>query len=209
MIKNDLHQYENKLINQGYQYIAGVDEAGRGALCGPVVAASVIFPLGFNIDGINDSKKLTPKQRSHFREIIINNCLDYSISIVDSSTIDKINILEASRLAMNNCIKQLKVKPDFVLTDAMKIEFTEHISIIKGDQKSISIAAASIIAKTTRDEYMEKLALDYPEYGFDRHFGYGTKIHLTAINELGIIEEHRKTFSPVSNYLTKRTTTIK
>ena len=196
-------EFEDKYYNQGYQVIGGLDEAGRGPLAGPVVAACVVFPSSFNDEIINDSKKLSDKKRRELVNIIKENALDYSISVVDEEIIDKINIYQASRLAMMECIKKLKVNLDVALTDAMplpdlkiKVE-----AIVKGDQKSLSIAAASILAKVTRDELMEEYDKVYPEYKFAKHKGYGTKEHLKAIEEFGICKIHRKTYEPIKSML--------
>lgn len=195
----NLLQYENDFYEQGYELIAGVDEAGCGPLCGPVVAACVILPRGLMIEGVDDSKKLTPQKREELAIIIKRLAIDYNVAVVDAKTIDQINILEASRLAMNNAIKGLKIKPDFVLTDHMRINDYEHLSVVKGDQKSLSIAAASIIAKTYRDQYMIDLDQKYPMYDLVNNKGYGTKKHIEAINQYGIINEHRKSFAPIKN----------
>jgi ribonuclease HII len=192
--------YENKYIKMGHRYIAGVDEAGRGPLAGPVVIAAVILPNNYNNDLINDSKKLTQKQRSELYGEIIKNALAYKIVTIDEATIDKINIYQASKLGMINAIKALKHPLDLVLTDAMPIGElkVEVVSLIKGDSKSISIAAASILAKVTRDELMNNLHKIYPQYGFDKHKGYPTKAHLAAIEKYGITKYHRLSYKPVA-----------
>jgi ribonuclease HII len=192
--------YENKYIKMGHRYIAGVDEAGRGPLAGPVVIAAVILPNNYNNDLINDSKKLTQKQRSELYGEIIKNALAYKIVTIDEATIDKINIYQASKLGMINAIKALKHPLDLVLTDAMPIGElkVEVVSLIKGDSKSISIAAASILAKVTRDELMNNLHKLYPQYGFDKHKGYPTKAHLAAIEKYGITKYHRLSYKPVA-----------
>jgi len=193
-------EYENKYIKMGHRYIAGVDEAGRGPLAGPVVIAAVILPNNYNNDLINDSKKLTKKQRSELYGEIIKNALAYKIVTIDEATIDKINIYQASKLGMINAIKSLKHPLDLVLTDAMPIGElkVEVVSLIKGDSKSISIAAASILAKVTRDELMMNLHNLYPQYGFDKHKGYPTKAHLAAIEKYGITKYHRLSYKPVA-----------
>lgn len=201
MIKSHLDEYEKKYQLQGYKLIAGIDEAGRGPLAGPVVAAAVIFPVGVYLPEINDSKQLSKKKREQLVEVIKQNALAIEVSVVDVEIIDKINILEAARLAMINAYHQLTTKPDFILTDAMDIKVDNHESIIKGDQKSVTIAAASIIAKTYRDKYMQKLDEQHPEYGFITNQGYGTKRHLEAINNYGIINQHRKTFEPIKTII--------
>jgi ribonuclease HII len=193
-------EYENKYIKMGHRYIAGVDEAGRGPLAGPVVIAAVILPNNYNNALINDSKKLTKKQRSELYGEIIKNALAYKIVTIDEATIDKINIYQASKLGMINAIKSLKHPLDLVLTDAMPIGElkVEVVSFIKGDSKSISIAAASILAKVTRDELMMNLHNLYPQYGFDKHKGYPTKAHLAAIEKYGITKYHRLSYKPVA-----------
>lgn len=198
-----MFEYENEYSSKGYKLIAGVDEAGRGPLCGPVVCACVIMPLEEDkiIEGINDSKKLTEKKRNNLYDKIINTALAYSVVFVDEKTIDEINILNATKLGMKKCIGQLKTKPDFVLVDAVKgldIE-TEYLPIIKGDAKSYSIAAASILAKVSRDKHLIDLDKEYPQYEFARHKGYGTKLHIEKLKEFGPCPIHRKTF--IKNFI--------
>lgn len=197
----DLLQYEKELYEQGYTYIAGCDEAGRGPLCGPVVASAVILPKGYTLPGLTDSKKLTEKQREKFFPIIMQDAISVGISIIDNNKIDEINILEASRLAMNEAVKKLNIKPEFILTDAMDLRCDNCLPIIKGDQKSITIAAASVIAKVTRDRIMYELDKKYPEYEFAKHKGYPTKRHLEIIDKYGILDIYRKTFKPVKDIL--------
>lgn len=199
----NLYQYENELYLKGYNNIAGTDEAGRGPLAGPVVAAAVILPKGLIIEGINDSKKLSEKKREELSYIIKEKAVAYSIVFVDEKKIDEINIYEASRLAMIKAISSLKVKADYVLSDAMPINSldVEVLPIIKGDAKSASIAASSILAKVARDHYMEKLDSKYPEYGFKKHKGYPTKAHIEAIKKYGVLDCHRKTYGPVREQL--------
>ena len=202
---NDMREYENKYINLGYKVIAGTDEAGRGPLVGPVVCACVVLPNGYNNDEINDSKKLTEKKREKLYDIIMRDALSVGVSIISSKEIDEINILEASRKGMIESYKEAnkKIKIDVLLTDAMKID-TLSIpveKIIKGDAKSISIAAASIIAKVTRDRILLELDKKYPEYGFSSHKGYPTKKHLEAIEKYGIFDEYRKTYGPVKKII--------
>lgn len=177
-------------------YIAGVDEAGRGPLAGPVVAAAVILPKDCEILYLNDSKKLSDKKRRLLFEEIKEKAVSYGIGIVPETTIDEINILQATYLAMQKAIRELKIKPDILLNDAVIIPGieTEQIKIIKGDAKSVSIAAASILAKVTRDDMMIDLAKTYPEYGFEKHKGYGTKAHYTALDEFGISPVHRLSY---------------
>lgn len=192
-----MREHENELINKGYKLIAGIDEAGRGPLVGPVFAAAVIFPKGYTNKLINDSKKLTAKKREELYNIIIKDAIDYSIAFATSKEIDKLNILGATKLAMKRALKDLN-NYDYALIDAVKLEEDiNHLSIIKGDQKSISIAAASILAKVERDKYMEDLHNKYPEYDFINNKGYPTKKHLNFIKEHGIFDEYRFTFKPV------------
>lgn len=202
----DNRQFEKELNEKGLYNIAGVDEVGRGPLVGPVVTACVVLPKDYELDGLTDSKKLTKKQREKFFDIIMNDALAIGIGIKDEDVIDEVNIYEATKLAMkeaiDNCKKKIKI--DHVLIDAMKLDIDiPTTSIIKGDLKSISISAASVIAKVTRDRMMDELDKVYPMYGFSKNAGYGTKQHIEAIKEFGIIKEHRKTFKPVCFYLDK------
>lgn len=202
----DNREFEKELNANGINYIAGVDEVGRGPLVGPVVTACVVLPKDYYIEGLTDSKKLTKKQREKFFDIISKDALGIGIGIKSEKVIDEVNIYEATKLAMyeaiDNCKK--KVKIEHVLIDAMKLDLDiPSTSIIKGDFKSITISAASIIAKVTRDRMMDELDLIYPMYGFKDNAGYGTKKHIEAIKEYGIIDEHRKTFKPVCFYLDK------
>ena len=193
----DLYKYENELYEKGIKYIGGVDEVGRGPLIGPVVTACVVLPKDFVLEGLTDSKKLSEKKRELFYDYIINNCISYAIGIVEADEIDEINIYEASRKAMILAINEVKSKINLehVLVDAMPLDIDiPTTSIIKGDSKSISIAAASVIAKVTRDKMMYKLDKKYPQYGFGKHKGYPTKAHIEAINKYGLIEGYRKTY---------------
>jgi len=200
-----LYQYENELYEKGVKYIAGVDEAGRGPLAGPVVAAAVILKKGATFKYVNDSKQLTEKQRELALIEIKENALAIGIGICSVDEIDLINIYRASREAMISAIRQLKNKPDFLLIDAMPMEIDiPLLSIIKGDTLSVSIAAASIVAKTTRDGYMMEMDKIFPEYGFKNHKGYGTKEHLEAIKTYGITPIHRKTYEPIKSLLKKK-----
>lgn len=194
--------FENKYYKNSINFICGCDEAGRGCLCGPVVAAAVILPKEYSNELINDSKQLTPKQRENLFLDIIKNALSYGVGYVDSVTIDKINIYEASRQAMIKAINNLNYKYDLVLTDAMPIHTLnkEVIPIIKGDAKCKCIAAASIIAKVCRDHYMLAMALKYPQFHFDKNKGYGTKVHLEALEKYGPIPNfHRFSYAPIKN----------
>lgn len=197
----DLLQYEKELYQKGYKYIAGCDEAGRGPLCGPVVAAAVILPENYVLEGLTDSKKLTEKQREKFYPIIMRDAISVGVSIVDNVKIDDINILEASRFGMNDAVSKLSQRPDFILTDAMDLKCDNCLPIIKGDQKSLTIAAASVVAKVTRDHIMYEIDQKYPEYEFARHKGYPTKRHLELIDKYGILDIYRKTFKPVKEIL--------
>lgn len=198
----DLLAFEKELYNEGYNFIAGTDEAGRGPLAGPVVAAAVILPKNTIITGVNDSKQLTEKKRNELFDIINEKALAVGIAFVDNKKIDEINILEASRLAMMEAIKKLKIKAEYVLSDAMPMPLDVPVKpIIKGDALSESIAAASIIAKVTRDRYMDEMDKKYPEYGFKKHKGYPTKDHIEAIKKYGITDIHRKTFKPIKTML--------
>lgn len=196
-------EYEENLNKEGIKYIAGVDEVGRGPLVGPVVTACVILPEGYILEGLTDSKKLTAKKREKYFDIIMKDALSISIGIKSEKVIDEVNIYEATKLAMYEAINNSKIKPEHVLIDAMKLEKLDipSTSIIKGDYKSITIAAASVIAKVTRDRMLIELDSKYPEYGFKKNMGYGTKQHIEAIEKYGIIPEHRKTFKPVSDNL--------
>lgn len=190
-------QNEKELWSLDYRAIAGIDEAGRGPLAGPVVAACVIMPMDMEIDGIYDSKKLSPKRREAMYDIIYDTALSIGVGWIDHEDIDEINILNATYSAMEMAIKACDIKPDYLLIDAVKLP-NIHIpqrSIVKGDNQSQSIAAASIVAKVTRDREMEKWHDIYPEYGFNRHKGYGTKQHIEAIKEHGLCPIHRKSFS--------------
>lgn len=196
-------EYEDELEKKGIKYIAGVDEVGRGPLVGPVVTACVILPPGYTLEGLTDSKKLSLKKREMYFDIIMKDALSVSVGMKSEDVIDDVNIYEATKLAMYEAINNSKIKPEHVLIDAMKLEELEmpSTSIIKGDLKSITIAAASVIAKVTRDRMLVELDKKYPEYGFAKNAGYGTKQHIEAIEKYGIIKEHRKTFKPVSDHL--------
>ena len=199
----DLWQYENELHSQGINIIGGTDEAGRGPLYGPVVAACVVLPQGFELEGLNDSKKLSEKKRNIFYDYIVKNTI-YGIGIVSPEEIDKINIYEASRKAMTIAIKQVQkqIPLEYVISDAMPIDLDIPVMpIIKGDAKSMSIAAASVIAKVTRDRILYEIDEKHPEYGFKNHKGYPTKKHLEAINKYGLIDGYRKTYGPIKNYI--------
>lgn len=190
--------YENELYDQGITYIAGIDEVGRGPLIGPVVTACVVLPKGYYLDKIKDSKKLSEKKREELADIIKENALGIGIGIVSAERIDEINILEATKEAMKQAFENCKCKIEHVLIDAVKLNLpVPSTSIIKGDDKSESIAAASIIAKVTRDRMLIELDEKYPMYEFKKNKGYGTKKHLEAIEKYGVLEEHRKSFRPI------------
>lgn len=200
-----LYTIENNLHHLGAKYIAGVDEAGRGPLAGPVFAAAVILKPDAKFTHVDDSKKLSEKQRLLALEEIKAQSISISIGISSVEEIDLINIYRASREAMLSAIKHLKVKPDYLLIDAMPIEIDIPFeSIIKGDQKSISIACASIVAKTARDAYMLEMDKLFPQYGFKNHKGYGTKEHLLALETYGITPIHRKSYEPVKSMLKRK-----
>ena len=179
----------------GYKLIAGIDEAGRGPLAGPVAVAIAIMPMDDIIDGVNDSKKLSAKKRDQLYDQIIAKAIDYNVQLIDEKTIDDINILAATKLGMQKCIKALKIEPDIILIDAVKLDTkVPSKSIIHGDALSYNIACASILAKVTRDRLMDKYDIKYPEYGFARHKGYGTKAHIDALKQYGKCPIHRNTF---------------
>lgn len=201
----NMREYEDSLIKEGYNFIAGCDEAGRGPLVGPVVAGCVVFPKNYKNELINDSKKLTEKKREELYDIIIKDAISVGVGVVSAKEIDEINIYEASRKAMIKAYNEAKknVNIDYLLTDAMPIDNFEVpvMKIIKGDAKSISIAAASIIAKVSRDRMLLELDKKYPEYGFKSHKGYPTKKHIEAINKYGIFEGYRITYKPIKDLI--------
>lgn len=199
----DLLKREKELYNEGYEFICGCDEAGRGPLCGPVVAGAVILPKNYQLEGLNDSKKLSEKKREHFFEIIKTEAIAYGIGIVDAKTIDEINIYEASRLAMKKAIEQLKVNPDYVLTDAMPLPGYPIPSeaIIHGDALSLTIAAASVLAKVTRDHILYEMDKVHPELELSKHKGYPTKRHLELLRIYGPTDDYRFTYRPVRDLI--------
>ena len=197
-----MKEFETELYNNGINYIAGIDEVGRGPLVGPVVTAAVILPKNFYDERINDSKKLTEKKRELLYDVIMENAISVGIGISSEDVIDEINILNATKKAMIEAVNNLNVRPEYLLIDAVKLDIDiPQTSIIKGDAKSESIAAASIIAKVTRDRMMVELGKLHPEYDFKHNKGYGTKKHIEAIRKYGIIKEHRKTFAPCDEYV--------
>ena len=200
----DLYIYEKELISKGIKLIGGIDEVGRGPLVGPVVAACVILPLNYKLEGLTDSKKLSEKKREKFFGILSKDAISIGIGIIDEKKIDEVNIYEATKLAMTEAFNKMDVKPEHVLIDAMPLELpVPTTSIIKGDAKSLTIAAASVIAKVTRDRMMDELHEKYPYYNFKKTKGYPTKEHVEAINKYGIIKEHRKSYGPVKDYIEK------
>ena len=201
----DNYMYEKELRNKGITLIAGVDEVGRGPLIGPVVTACVILPETFDLPGLTDSKKLSEKKREALYPMIMEQAIGVGIGIVSAKVIDEINIYEATKVAMKQAIANCPVRPEQVLIDAMKLDLDiPSTSIIKGDLKSITISAASVIAKVTRDRMLEEMDVLYPMYDFKHNKGYPTKKHLEAIAQYGILEEHRKSYGPVKNYLDKK-----
>ena len=200
----NLYEYEENLYKEGINFIAGVDEVGRGPLNGPVVSACVVLPKDFVLEGLNDSKKLTEKKRDKYFDIIMEKAIGVGIGMVSPEEIDEINIYEAAKKSMMLAIENCKCNIEHVLIDAMKLELDiPSTSIIKGDAKSITIAAASVIAKVTRDRMMYELDKKYPMYGYKSHKGYPTKKHIEAIYEYGLIDGYRKTYGPVKEYLSK------
>ena len=200
----DNYKYERELNNSGIKLIAGVDEVGRGPLIGPVVAAAVILPVNYKLDGLTDSKKLSEKKREEFYNIIKKDAISIGIGIIDEKRIDEINIYEATKEAMYEAINNLNPKPEHILIDAMKLNLdVPSTSIIKGDLLSITISAASVIAKVTRDHMLYELDKKYPMYDLKNNKGYGTKKHIEAIKKYGITKYHRLSYKPVSDYKDK------
>ena len=200
-----MKEFENELYNNEINFIAGIDEVGRGPLVGPVVTAAVILPKDFYDERINDSKKLTEKKRELLYDVIMENALSVGIGISSPEVIDEINILNATKKAMIEAINNLSIKPEHLLIDAVKLDIDiPQTSIIKGDAKSQSIASASIIAKATRDRMMVELDKKYPMYDFKHNKGYGTKKHIEALYKYGPLKEHRKSFAPVSELTNKK-----
>jgi len=193
---HEMKKYEYKFYSEGIEFVGGADEAGRGPLAGPVVAAAVIMPKDSAIEGVDDSKKLSEKKREKLYDKIISEAVSYKIVFIDEKTIDEINILEATKLGMKRAIEGLNVKPDVMLIDAISNLDVEikTVGIIHGDSISYNIAAASILAKVARDRYMKEIDAKYPEYGFAKHKGYGTKSHMDAIRAFGASRVHRKSF---------------
>ncbi|MGO5139692.1 ribonuclease HII [Streptococcus alactolyticus] len=198
-------RYEKELYQKGYQAIAGIDEVGRGPLAGPVVTACVILPKDCKIRYLNDSKKIPKKHHEEIYEEVLARALGVGIGIVDNDTIDRVNIYEATKLGMLQAIEQMKgevTKPDYLLIDAMQLDTPiPQLSLIKGDANSLSIAAASIVAKVTRDRMMAEYAKEYPGYAFDKNVGYSTKDHLAGLKQYGVTPIHRKSFEPIKSML--------
>lgn len=194
----DMMTFERQARDKGYKYICGIDEVGRGPLAGPVVSAAVILPEEFYLPGLTDSKKLSAEKRDLFYETILSEAVAYGVGIISPAQIDELNIYQATKAAMLKAVDELAVSPEYMLIDAMELALPiPQESLIKGDARSVSIAAASVVAKVTRDRIMKKLAETFPQYGFDQNMGYGTKLHLEALNRDGITDYHRKSFSPV------------
>ena len=192
--------YEKELYTQGIQLIAGVDEVGRGPLAGPVVAAAVILPKACKIPGLNDSKKIPKSKHKEIYEAVLQNAVAIGIGIKDNQVIDQVNIYEATKLAMMEAIGQLEPQPQHLLIDAMRLDLPiSQTSIIKGDANSLSVAAASIVAKVTRDQMMEEFDREYPGYDFAQNAGYGTSNHLAGLDQLGVTPIHRRSFEPVKS----------
>ncbi len=198
----DIYKVDNDLHDLGFHSICGIDEAGRGPLAGPCVVCACILPEFLRIDDINDSKQLTKAKREELYKIIVKNALDYKVVFVSEEEIDKYNIFTATKMGMLKAINELKIKPDYIITDAMPLGDLDikYEAMIHGDANSQSVAAASIIAKVVRDNYMDKMDIKYPNYGFSHNKGYGTKMHFEALEKLGPCKIHRKTYYPVSKY---------
>jgi ribonuclease HII len=204
-MEQDLWVFEKKARAQGYQFIAGIDEAGRGPLAGPVVASAVVLPFDANLPGLNDSKKLSPAKREELFPKIKMQAVAYGVSVINADVIDEINILQAALLAMKEAVEKLLCDPDLLLIDGNQIIdlSLKQWAIVKGDTKSFSISAASVLAKVTRDHIMEDYHQLYPQYEFAQHKGYGTKLHKGLIAEYGPCPIHRRTFKGVTEYLNR------
>ncbi len=198
---NEKKQFERRFVQHAHDYLAGVDEAGRGPLAGPVVAAAVILPETFKLTGLTDSKQLTETERNTYYDIIKQEAISYYIAVIDHQKIDHINILNATKMAMTEALTNLDPAPHVALIDAVTLHRLPFPTkeVIKGDDKSIAIAAASVLAKVKRDKIMDEIAIQYPEYGFDTHKGYGTKQHMEALEQYGPSPYHRLSFTPVKN----------
>ena len=199
-----MYEYEDELYEKGINLIGGIDEVGRGPLIGPVVTACVILPKDYVLMGLTDSKKLSEKKREKFYDILVKDAISIGIGVVDEKEIDKLNIYQATKKAMAEAVENMKIKPEHILVDAMPLELDiPTTSIIKGDAKSITIAAASVIAKVTRDRMLDELDKIYPMYDLKHNKGYPTKKHLEAISKYGITKYHRLSYGPVSKYKDK------
>ena len=199
-----MYEYENELYEKGINLVGGIDEVGRGPLIGPVVTACVILPKDYILEGLTDSKKLSVKKREKFYDILMKDAISIGIGIVAEKEIDKLNIYQATKKAMAEAVNNMKIKPEHILVDAMPLELDiPTTSIIKGDAKSITIAAASVIAKVTRDRMLDELDKIYPMYDLKHNKGYPTKKHLEAISKYGITKYHRLSYGPVSKYKDK------
>ena len=204
MLVMNLYEYENELYDKGINLIGGIDEVGRGPLIGPVVASCIILPKNYKLEGLTDSKKLSEKKRDKFYDILMKDAVSIGIGIVDEKEIDELNIYQATKKAMAQAVDNMKIKPEHILVDAMPLELDiPTTSIIKGDAKSITIAAASVIAKVTRDRMMYELDKKYPMYDLKHNKGYPTKKHLEAIDKYGITKYHRLSYGPVKQYCDK------
>ncbi len=202
-----LYKFENDALDEGYKFIAGVDEAGRGSLIGPVIVGAVILPPNLYLEKLNDSKKLSPKIREKLYDEIISNAVSVASVAVSADEIDTLNVYQATLQGMIRAVNCLTIQPDFVLTDAMRPQFNNKIksrALIHGDSLSASIAAASIIAKVTRDRLAQDWGKDFPGYGFEKNSGYGTREHLAAIEKIGFTPIHRKTFEPVKGMIRQK-----
>lgn len=200
----DLYAIENEVYQAGYRTIAGCDEVGRGPMAGPLVACAVILSKDITIEGLNDSKKLSQKKREALYLEILEKAIEVQVTFIGVDEVDKLNVYQASKKAMTDSVLKMKTKVEYVLTDAMKLNINIPFrDIIKGDMKSASIAAASIVAKVTRDKYMEELDKEFPVYGFKNHKGYVTKAHKEAIEKYGICKYHRKSFKPVMDIINR------
>lgn len=202
---NNIYEIEKDLHKQGYQYIVGTDEAGRGPMAGPLVAAAVILSDKFYLETLNDSKQISAKMREKLYDIIMKEAIEIQVEVISVEEVDRLNVYQASKQAMLSCIKKMKTKVDYILTDAMKLDIDiPCLDIIKGDQKAACIAAASIIAKVTRDRLMIEIDKEYPQYGFSKHKGYVTKYHLEMLDKYGPSAVHRQSFEPVQRTLLKQ-----
>ncbi len=196
----NLYEYESDAIKNGHKFILGIDEVGRGPIAGPLVVAGCILPLYENIEGLTDSKKLSEKKLQYFYDIIKKKAVAYCVKFIEIEEIDRLNIYQATKKAMEDIVKEIDCQVDYVLSDAMKLDIDKPYSpIIKGDQLSLSIAAASVLAKVERDNYMKKLALEYPCFEWEKNKGYPTKKHLEALKQYGVTNLHRTSYRPVAD----------